>query len=301
MVKIEENIDLKKYNTYGVGGSAKYFVLAKSGQDLVDAFNFAKEKHINYLVLGGGSNVLISDDGYDGIVIVNKANEIERSGNKVKVSSGASLARIIKLLSEEGLAGGEFLAGIPGTLGGAILGNAGAWGKSIESIIESVEFLNETGVQEIQRSEMVFSYRDSSFKKMEGIILSATMVFSEGSSEKVASAVKEILSKRSGKHPAGKSCGSFFKNIETADLSPEIYNKMRDWEVGGKVAAGKLIEEAGAKGMKVGGAEVSQMHANFLVNISDATAGDIKELAKQVKQKVYEKFSVELEPEVRYL
>lgn len=300
-MEIEANIDLKKYNTYGVGGKARYFVLAKEKVDLLDAFNFSKEKNIPSLVLGGGSNVLISDDGYDGLVIVNKADAIERSGNKVKVSSGASLAKITKFLSDMGLTGGEFLAGIPGTLGGAILGNAGAWGKSIGGIIESVEFLDKNGVQEIQRNEMDFSYRDSSFKKMEGIILGATMVFSESSSEEVTSAVKEILAKRSGKHPAGRSCGSFFKNIEVVGLSPEILEKIGDWGNGGKIAAGKIIEEAGCKGLKVGGAEVSQMHANFLVNNGDATANDIKELAEQVKRKVFEKFGVELEPEVRYL
>lgn len=301
MVKIEKDIDLKKYNTYGVGGNARYFVLAKKRQDLVDAYNFAKEKNISFVVLGRGSNVLISDDDFNGLAIVNQASEFKVDDEQIKVFSGMSLPRLVKLIGEEGLTGGEFLAGIPGTLGGAILGNAGAWGKSLGDIIESVEFLDENGIKEIKKQEIDFSYRESSFKKMKGIILGATLRLNKSTKEEVEKEVEGILKKRSGKHPAGRSCGSFFKNIEITNLSPEILEKVCGWEKSGKIPSGKLIEESGCKGMKVGGAEVSEAHANFIVNTGNATATDIKELAQQVKNKVYDKFGVELEPEVRYL
>lgn len=301
MVKIEEGIDLKKYNTYGVGGKAKYFVLAKERQDLIDVYNFAKEKNISFVVLGGGSNVLISDDGYDGLVILNKANEIEKNKGEIKVSSGTSLPRFVKLLTEEGLTGGEFLAGIPGTLGGAILGNAGAWGKAIGEVVESVEFLDENGIHEIQRRDIEFSYRGSSFKKMEGIILGANLNFEKSTKEAVEKEISEIIAKRSSKNVVGRSCGSFFKNVETNDLSQGTLEKIGNWMIGDKIPAGKLIEEAGCKGMKVGDAEVSQSHANFLINTGSSSANDIKELAEQVKKEVFDKFGVELEAEVRYL
>lgn len=300
-MKIEKDIELKKYNTYGVGGKAKHFVLAEGRQDLVDAFNFAKKENIRYLILGGGSNVLITDSGYNGLVVVNRAAEIERFGSDLTVSSGASLAKMTRYLGEEGLSGGEFLAGIPGTLGGAVLGNAGAWGKSISDIIKSIEFLDESGIKSIPREKIEFSYRNSSLKKMPGIILGATLTFTEDSPEKVREKVSEILGKRKGKHPAGRSCGSFFKNVEIADLSQDVAGKISQWEKGGKVAAGKLVEETGLKGLRIGGAEVSEIHANFLVNTGNATADDIKKLAEEVKKKVYDKFGVELEPEVRYI
>ncbi len=301
MVKIEKNVNLKKYNTYGIGGNARFFILAKEKQDLVDGYRFAKKEDLSYVVLGGGSNVLISDGAFDGLVIVNKTGEIEKNGNKIKVSSGVTLAKMINYMKEEGLTGGEFLAGIPGTLGGAILGNAGAWGKEIKDILDSVEFLDENGVRQVGPRDLKFSYRESSFKQMDGIILSAVLSLKKDSSENVSKNVREILQRRKGKHPQGRTCGSFFKNIETSKVAQDILEKVKDWEVSGKIPAGKLIEEAGCKGMQARGAEVSEVHANFLVNKGDASSNDIKELAKQIQKKVFDKFEIELEPEVRYL
>ncbi len=301
MAKIEKGKELKSFNTYHVGGKADFFVAAKARQDLIDAYNFAKEKQIPYAVLGKGSNVLIADDGFRGLVIANKVNTLERHENKIVASSGLSLSAFVKYSAEAGLAGAEFLAGIPGTVGGAILGNAGAWGRSFGDIVESVDFLDESGARRIQREGVDFSYRESSFKKMKGIILGAVIVLEKSGSQEVEGKVKEILLHRSGKHPAGRSCGSFFKNIEVKYLPRETLEAIGGWEKGGRITAGKLIEEAGCRKLSVGGAEVSKDHANFLLNTGNATANDIKELAEQVKKKVYDKFGVELEPEVRYL
>ncbi len=301
MLKPENNIDLKKYNTYYIGGKARYLVIAESRQDLIDALNFAKEKHIFYVILGKGSNVLISDSGYKGLVIVNRSKGIGRSGDNLHVESGTSTAELMKYTVQEGLAGVEFLAGIPGSFGGAILGNAGAWGKSLDDIIESVEFMDKNGIRQISKEDLDFSYRDSSFKKMQGIILGADIILQKSKPHDVGNRVREILLKRSGKHPVGRSCGSYFKNVDVNGLSKETLDKILEWEINGKIPASKLIEDVGGKGMSIGDAEVSNTHANFLINKGNATADDIKKLAEEVKREVFDKFGIELEPEVRYL
>ena len=169
-MKLQRNINLKKYNTYAIGGNAKYFILAKEKQDLVDALKFTKEKNVLYRILGGGSNVLISDSDYDGLVIVNKVSKIERAGNGLKVSSGTAIAQLIKYMTDESLTGAEFLAGIPGTLGGAILGNAGAYGGEIGGMLDFVEFLDDSGIRQIDIKDIDFnenSHKQAKVKALE--------------------------------------------------------------------------------------------------------------------------------------
>ncbi len=304
MVKIQEDINLKRYNTYGVGGNAKYFVLAKQNQDLIDAFNFTKEKTISFLVLGKGSNVLVPDNGYKGLVIVNNVKEVRRDNDKVYASSGITLARLINFTIDEGLSGLESLAGIPGTLGGAIIGNAGSFGGEIANVIDNVEVISNNGeVQEINKDSLTFGYRDSQFKHgFSGVILGATLKLEKSTIEEVRNKKDVITEKRSKlNQPVGKSCGSFFKNVKAEDASDHLLKEVEVRGIDGNIPAGKLIDLAGCKGMKVGEAEVSNENANFLINTGSATAADIKELAEQVKKKVFEKFGVELETEVRYL
>ena len=303
MAKIENNVDLKKYNTYHVGGKADYFTIAKSRQDLIDAFNFAKEKQIPYAVLGKGSNVLVSSEGFRGLVAINKHNEIKRNEQSIWASAGTSIAALTKFTRDEGLSGIEFLAGVPGSLGGAIVGNAGCFGEKISDVLESVEFINEDGEAiTLPKEKLGFSYRESAFKKsVKGIILGATLKLSESGSKEVEQKVEEILKKRSAKDPRGKTSGSFFKNIPESKASAKILGEIVVRGIDGNIPTGKLIDEAGCKGMKVGGAQVSTHNAGFIINTGDATTDDIKELAEQVKKKVYNKFGVEIEPEVRYL
>jgi len=298
-MKLEEKVKLDKYNTYGVGGRADYFLKAQKKEDLVEAISFVREKNIPYIVLGKGSNILFSDSDYSGLVILNELKGIEREGDKINVLSGATLAEVVKFSKEEGLSGAEFLAGIPGTLGGAILGNAGAFGRSLGEIVESVDFLTEGGIERIEKNSLEFGYRDSGFKRTRGVIVSALISLHESTKGAVEEKVREILDQRKDKHPKGRTCGSFFKNIEAASLPPEVQEKLKNYENHDKIPAGKLIEAAGLKGMRVGDVEVSQVHANFLVNTGHATSSDIGMLAKTIEVKVLEIFGVNLEPEVR--
>jgi UDP-N-acetylmuramate dehydrogenase len=303
MVKIEKDIDLKKYNTYGVGGNAKYFILAKEKKDLVDAFNFAREEDITFVVLGKGSNVVVSGRGYDGLVIVNDVKNIKRSGDKVEISAGSSIASVLKFSKEEGLTGLEFLAGVPGSLGGAIVGNAGCYGSEIGKVTESVEIINSEGqIENIEGKDADFGYRNSIFKRdFKGIILGATVKLSQSTSKKVSDKSADVIAKRKTKDPLGKTAGSFFKNVEVSDAPRKLIEEIKVRGIDGKIPAGKLIDAAGCKGMKVGDAEVSAHNAGFIINNGNASAEDIIELAEQVKKKVKERFGIELEPEVRYL
>ncbi|RJO60077.1 UDP-N-acetylmuramate dehydrogenase [candidate division WS5 bacterium] len=301
-MKIEKDIDLKRYNTYGVGGNARYFVLAREEQDLINAFTFAKEKNISFIVLGKGSNVLISEKGFDGLVIINNTREIKKDNEILSVSSGASLALVTKFTISEGLSGIEFLAGVPGTFGGAIIGNAGCYFGEIADLILDVEIIDGEGMKKITKKEARFSYRDSIFKHdFQGIILSARLKLNSSTKEKVSEKSLDIIKKRSIKDPKGRTSGSFFKNIEVKNAPKKLLSQVETRGMDGHIPTGKLIDEAGCKGMRVGDAEVSTYNAGFIINTGNATADDIKKLAEEVKKRVYDKFGVELEPEVRYL
>lgn len=196
------------------------------------------------------------------------------------------------------------LAGIPGTLGGAIFGNAGAFGEQVSDVLVKVRYLDGSGAPATARREACgFAYRTSDFKRgrLRGIIVSAVFALRQEDPSIVAQTVEETRAARKGKHPVGCSCGSFFKNIEVEHLPPEVARNVQEWAIFGRLPAGRLIQEAGGKGLRVGGAHVSENHGNFLINDGTATAADLKELAERLKARVRERFGIELEEEVRFL
>jgi UDP-N-acetylmuramate dehydrogenase len=266
---IRENVSLKPYCTYGVGGEARYFYELSDVAMLPSVLEAAGE--IPVFVFGGGSNVLFLDEGYPGLVIRVVANEVRVEGNCIVAEAGARWPAVRA-------AGLEAFIGLPGTIGGAVAGNAGCFGTEIKDVFKSA-VIYDGAVREVDASYFDFKYRWSRIKETKAVILSVKLRLDKGDSKSVKSC-PDTLSARLNKQPPGKSGGSFFKNPSEGD------------------PAGKLIDECGLKGHRVGGAQISEKHANFFMNVDGALASDLLELGEIAKVAVQEKFGVELREEV---
>ena len=292
-----ENEPMNKHTSFKVGGPARYFVKAESLDDLKKALDLASEKGIPFFILGNGTNLLVSDKGFDGVIITlaGEFSLIEDLGNGAfKVGAAVPLGRFARSVLKQGFAGIHKLAGIPGTLGGAIYMNAGAYGQEIGTCCTQVTVLEGDGnIREFAASECGFGYRQSIFQKNNAIILSATFLLPTAASLGKTTAdleaeLAECMAKRKASQPLNMpNAGSTFKRLSTgaADTPAQI-------------APGYYIEQAGLKGYRIGGAEVSTVHANFIVNAGGATASDIMELSEFVQNKVAEKFGIELHREI---
>ena len=276
---------LKNYTTFRIGGKAKYFFVAKTKSDLLLAIELAKKKKLPIFLLGGGSNVLIPERGFRGIVIKIQNSKFGIKNSEIYSEAGVSLGQLVNAATDTGLIGLEWATGIPGTLGGAIYGNAG-WPnnrKNISSIVESVEVLEirpEFRIKEYKLKDCKFGYRDSIFKHRPGlVVLSAKLKLKKGNKNKIRKEISNILEKRREKIPFGFSAGSVFKNPK------------------GHFAA-KLIEGCGLKGKIIGGAKISEKHANFIVNFKGAKEKDVIKLIILAKKEVKKKFKVNLEEEI---
>ena len=294
---ILENELMSKHTSFKVGGAAHYYVKAETIQDLQNALEMAREKGLPYFILGNGTNLLVSDKGFDGVVITlaGEFSAIEDLGNGAfKVGAATPLGRFARSVLKQGFAGIHKLAGIPGTLGGAIYMNAGAYGQEIGTCCTKVTALDSDGnIHEFSNDDCAFGYRQSIFQKNKAIILSATFQLPVASAEGKTVAyleaeLAECMAKRKASQPLNMpNAGSTFKRLEhgTVDMPQQI-------------APGYYIEQAGLKGYRIGGAEVSTVHANFIVNAGGATANDIKQLSEYVQQKVAEKFNIQLKREI---
>lgn len=279
MLKPELGVNLSKYTTFSVGGKADFLVTATNRDDLVAALDWARDKNVPFLVLGGGSNVLVSDSGFRGLVIINRASDFEIKDNVVIAESGANLAKIARETLLDNLIGLHFGAGIPGTIGGAVVGNAGALRSDISEAFVSADVWCQGKVEIWQNNDFEFAYRYSKLKgNLDAVILSARFELERGETAEIIHDIQNDKTRR-GKSYLGKTCGSYFKNPE------------------GK-SAGELIDSLGLKGYRIGGAEVSPLHANVLRNIGEARAADILALEKYVCDKVFSKYKIRLEPEV---
>lgn len=292
-----ENEPMNKHTSFKVGGPARYFVKAESLDDLKKALDLACEKGIPFFILGNGTNLLVSDKGFDGVIVTlaRDFSSIEDLGNGAfKVGAAVPLGRFARSVLKQGFAGIHKLAGIPGTLGGAIYMNAGAYGQEIGTSCTQVTVLDSDGnIREFAASECGFGYRQSIFQKNNAIILSATFLLPTAASLGKTTAdleaeLAECMAKRKASQPLNMpNAGSTFKRLSVgaADTPAQI-------------APGYYIEQAGLKGYRIGDAEVSTVHANFIVNAGGATASDIKQLSEFVQQKVTEKFGIELHREI---
>jgi len=276
---ISQNVSLKKYSTFKIGGPAKFFAEPKSIAEIRDLLMFCKKGNEKFFILGNGSNVLFSDNGYDGLVIKIGKN----------LEAGKSLHDVIQAAANKGLGGIEKLEGIPGTIGGAIFMNAGAHGQQISDCIKSVVSVTTYGgIVTRTNEECKFSYRNSAFRMLDEIIIAAEFDFTPMPKEIISKNRKEVLTWRREKQPLKyPNAGSVFKN-PTSNLP------LTD----SHLSAGYLIDSCGLKGCRVGDAQVSELHANFIVNRGSATASDVKALMEKIVQEVKKKHGIVLEPEV---
>ncbi len=301
-IEILENEPMAKHTTFKVGGPAQFYCEINNKKDLHQVLLAVKKLDMPFFIFGGGSNILVADKGIDGLVIKLTEGEVEFFGKQVKSFTGNNLRKMIITAINSGLTGLEFAANIPGTVGGGIRGNAGAFGKGLGDFVKEVEVLNMSGeevsLEIFQKDECGFDYRHSMFKQRpELIIAEATFKLSESQDDvkQRLKAVQDELEVRMKKQPYEcPSAGCSFKNIV---FKPE-YKELEAWQTHGKVPAAKLIEEAGLKGKSIGGAKVSDKHSNFIYNKNKATAKDIIDLIELVKKEVKNKFGVELEEEV---
>ncbi|MDD5415480.1 MAG: UDP-N-acetylmuramate dehydrogenase [Candidatus Daviesbacteria bacterium] len=316
MLKFKDNYPMSQITTLQIGGPAKKFVKVKTEEELIEAIKYAKDQLMSYLIIGGGSNLLVSDEGIDCLVIKNEVSGIEEThlrgeemllhlgGVMLSVKSGTLLQDFVDYTIENEFSGLQKLTGIPGTVGGAVYGNAGAYGQTISDHIISVVILSEAkNITTLSKEECQFNYRDSIFKQNHDIILEVTFKLESGDPEALQQEVKEILAKRLVKYPPGIKCpGSFFKNIVAETLPKDILDRIQPEKiVYGKLPAGVLLEAVRAKGKLLDGIEISPNHANLFINTGGGTAKAFCELAKQYAQKVKEKFGITLEPEVQLI
>ena len=287
----KKNVLLKNYTTFRIGGPAKYFFKAKTKEDLIKAIQAAKKLNLPFFILGEGSNILFSDKGFKGLVIKIQSSKIENkeTENKNKiiyVEAGVKLSHLVKLSLKNSLTGLEWAAGIPGTVGGAIRGNTGAFGGSMSDIVRSVEVLHlpESEIKNYELKNCKFSYKENIFKKNKNlIILSCILELKKGDKKEIEEKIKYFLDYREKNHPLEFfSAGCIFKNPK-------------------KKSAGELIEKCGLKGKEIGDARISEKHANFIVNLGKAHSEDVLKLINLIKKEVKKKFGIELKEEIYFI
>lgn len=310
-LKIKNNELLKNHSTFRIGGLAKYFVMSKSPDEVMEAIKWAEEKLINFKVIGGGSNVLFSDDGYDGLIIKYFSSQVEFNGENIDCPAGAILASLMNNSLSRSLIGLEWATGIPGTIGGAIHNNCGAYGGEISDCVLTVKVLRDGKIIELPNSDCNFGYRQSVFKTQanQDIILSATLKLKSATAEELSAAKekrRQNLVDRLSKASEGPSAGSTFRNLtftqEEIDLVKEDHPKLPDQYIAWKkIPCAWLIDQCGLKGKKIGGAMVSERHAGKITNVGGATAKDVIMLISIIKQKVRGKFGLQLMEEIEYI
>ncbi|MFH0791628.1 MAG: UDP-N-acetylmuramate dehydrogenase [bacterium] len=315
---IQENIPLKNHTGYRIGGSARFFLVAKKPEDIITAITIAQKNKINFEVIGGGYNLLVSDKGYDGLAIKMQITDYRVTENKggceINCGSGTCLSTIVKETTERGLTGFEWASGIPGTIGGSIYGNAAAFRGTMADCVSDVTVFDSKALRVdslCEQNDFCFKYRSSRFKKNKNlIILSATLKFKYGDKEKIKDEVRHHLEYRKKNHPLEyPSAGSVFKNFEInskknikiADTFFRTNPKFDFFKGKGFIPAGMVIESCGLRGKQIGGAQISEKHANFIVNKHDASANDILALIRIVKTQALKKAGILVNEEIQYL
>lgn len=301
-MKVKEDEQLSKYTSFNIGGSAKYFVQIEKIEQLNDALEFAKQKNIKYFIFGEGTNLLVSDQGYDGLIIKLELVDIGIDQKKIFCSAGVKLKNLIQYSIKNDLSGLEELAGIPGSVGGAIWANAGAFRKDISMYVKSVDVLRNGKVLNLKKEQCKFAYRDSIFKKNDDIILNVIIELEKGNQKQSKQKISEILKKRNCSQPLKyPSAGCIFQNFEFESGFVFNYEIPQEFVERKSIPAAWLIDQAGLKGKTIGGAQVSEVHANFIINLNKATAQDVLDLIGLVKKIVKSKFGAELKEEIIYL
>ncbi len=291
--KIQWDVPLSAWTTYRIGGPADALVTLLDVEDLQEVLKFCRLEELRWKLLGRGSNILAADEGFGGIVIVlgegfkyiGRDPERDQGSNWVKSGAGVGLAKLSSWCADSGLSGFEFASGIPGTVGGGVVMNAGAWGRSMADVIRSIELVDHDKIEIISEKHLNFSYRTCRVLagRKNAVVTGVTMSFKTAAPEQIKETIRTLKEKRKERQPYGQpNCGSVFRNPE-------------------EISAGQLIDEAGLKGRRIGDAAVSEKHANFIVNCGQASAHDVLALIDEIKERVMQTSGVELIPEVQFL
>ena len=309
---IKNNILLKKYTTFKIGGPAEYFLIVKKKENLIKAVKLAKKLKLPIFIFGGGSNLLVSDEGIRGLVVkiqnLDKKFKIRKLKSDViiETSAGIELKDLVEFSIKKSLQGLEWSGGLPGTFGGAVRGNAGAFGGEIKDIIFEVEALDKNfNLKKLSKKQCQFSYRSSIFKKNDWIVLSVVIKLKKGNKKDIRSVAQYCIKYRRDRHPwEYPNAGSIFKNCAFSGFSSGFKKKLSKvvkQDPFPIVPTAYLISELGLKGTKIGNAQISEKHPNFIVNLGGAKARDVLKLIDLVKQKVKKVYNIKLETEVQFV
>jgi UDP-N-acetylmuramate dehydrogenase len=303
-LSISEGALLSHYTRFGIGGPAGIYAETPDEHAFIAALNAARASGLNYEVIGGGTNLIVSDSGFHGLVLRFTGDAIEHEGTRVRVAAGAVLQTLVNYCVDRGLKGLETMTGIPGSVGAAIYGNAGAYGHSIEEIVETVRFYDGRDIRILTNSECEFAYRESAFKRnKKWIIFSADLQMQTAPAEELRRTADDILGIRNQKYPPTMKCaGSIFKNLILKNLDDPVRRVVPDKVVReGKVPSAWFLEQVGAKGMRNGDIRVADYHANLIYNAGCGTALQLCQVIGELKSRVQREFGLELEEEVQYV
>lgn len=282
--KIKQNEPMKNHTSFKIGGPADFFINVDNVEELQEILKLSKDKNIPFFIIGNGSNLLVSDNGVRGLVLKLNFQDIKFENNICIVDSGVKLMYLGQILAKNNLSGFEELSGIPGTIGGATFMNAGAYGKEIKDVLKEVLVMDYEGnIFTLKNKDCDFSYRHSIFEDKDYIILQVKLILENGNEKEIKEKMNEYLKSRKEKQPIEfSSAGSTFKRGED-------------------FITAKLIDEAGLKGYRIGGAEISTKHAGFIINVGNATCKDVLDLADYTKRKVFEKFNKRIQLEIKQI
>lgn len=297
-LSVTENVPLAPFTTFRIGGVARYFLRARSKADVITALQEACAEKLPVFILGGGSDVLINDRGFKGLVIKMELNQLKLEQNILFAEAGVLINGAIRYCTQQGYSGLEFATGVPATIGGAVWANLGCRGSEISQVLETVTVCDVSGVEKtFTNADCQFGYRDSRFKHEPWIILSATFIVRPGKPAELRHTILQLTHLKKKEQDVGEACaGCAFRNpaheVE-AGLGLSLSSPVK--------TAAQLIDELGLKGYQIGGAKVSEKHANFILNVGNATADDVVQLISYIKQQVRDKRGVQLMEEIDYI
>jgi UDP-N-acetylmuramate dehydrogenase len=303
-LQVREQVELREYTRFGIGGIADLFAETADPEAFACAVGVCRAYSYPVYVMGDGSNVIVSDDGFRGLILRFVARGLSRDGRSVTADAGAPLQSLVDYAIDAGLRGLETLAGIPGSVGAAVYGNAGAYGHSISERVEWVQLFDGGGVRKLNNAECEFDYRESVFKRHKNwVIFRSGLALDHDDAAELRRTAAEIMAVRDKKFPPTMRCaGSIFKNLHLKDLPPAVAAAVPGQVVReGKVASAYFLEQVGAKGMRRGGIEIASYHANLIYNTGEGTAADLRAVIFDLKKRVRERFGFEVEEEVQYV
>ncbi|HAZ28471.1 MAG TPA: UDP-N-acetylenolpyruvoylglucosamine reductase [Candidatus Magasanikbacteria bacterium] len=300
---VKYNEPLSKHTSFKLGGPADFFAIIDTKESFIQAVRFLEEEGIDYMLLGQGTNVVASDDGFRGVIIQMRDTAYHVDGVTIRAAAGCATVEIAHASAKAGLTGFAWGVGVPGTIGGAVRGNAGAMGGEMKDVVVSIEVLRDGGVMNLSNAACVFGYRDSIFKRNHDCILEATLQLTPAADAQGMKEVLNHLAYRNKTQPQGwSSSGCIFKNVLLDDPSllsvknieiPVVFQEKK------VIPAGWLVEQAGLKGAQIGGAKVSEKHGNFIVNTGGASATDVFSLIEMIQETVYTQYGITLEEEIQ--